>query len=111
MLEQSRTTQSGDISELAVNSIRSHSAQNRTHLADNPKQSLRACKADRSGSEQSAFYDIFMHQCSKDAAHVLALSQALLSRPSGWLQEQVLVGVVVVIQLTMTRGARPTKSL
>lgn len=111
MLEESRTTQSGDISELTVNNTRSHSAQNRTHLANNPKQSLRACIADRRGSEESAFYDIFMHQCSKDAAHVLALSQALLSGTSGWLQEQVLVGGEVVIQLTMTRGARPTKSL
>lgn len=99
MPEQSKTTQKKDISQLTVNNTRSFSAQNRTHLLNNPKHIQASVNANQTAMDQSKLHFIF---CCTNA--VWAISDPLLS-------VNLMPWHVSCCLLTITRGARPTKSL
>lgn len=81
--EHSGATQTRVISCLTVSNTRSLSAQNRTHLLNNPKQLHTSEDGNQTGMDESAsLYDIFMHQGSKDSFSVLALLKRILSGTS-----------------------------
>lgn len=110
--EQSRTTQERDVSSLTVGNARSLSAQNRNHLPNNPRHIqlffFCVCKPDRQGWIRA--------KCTLRSLHAPTLRGCGPRSCRRYRKEALRVMVIrcdtaAVSELTITRGARPTKSL